>query len=500
MMTRIHQLNDKESLRQQRNLTQSQKKNNLYTKEGVIVNALVKDCLGCENNINEACDTLLISQDTGMPSRLHDNIISKEKSIAPIAIAAIGVMGLLAGTSLFINKSTKAALNSAEVKKLQDLTRNVNLSKETHQIIYQMVHNPGRKTILAGMGVLTMSAMAFIGKTSLDGFKDVWIKRKEADIQKDLQEELIGIETQSFSGKMQIIRGMLASTAIRFKKYLSNEDQGNIPHKGKYKTLDNMSFKGSNKINDNKKNNAGYFLLGIATISAIAGLGFLSLKGLSKTKNQITSFINANKADLKNIINKSSKETMAEDKIKIENLFKIIDEENGFVEQQLKNIKWDKEEIQKFTKHINNILETSTVKAEKTIGGSGVPKPSFNSFVDDYRAFFYNWLLDTDNKQFKQLFFGITGVTAASYGGTLAGEAVKDVQVKKMNAQTEINLQNRLVSTELRNFKSKKDASIQPLIQDFYKQAADGRPKSELKTVAENILFEIKNGPPFVYS
>ena len=28
----------------------------------------------------------------------------------------------------------------------------------------------------------------------------------------------------------------------------------------------------------------------------------------------------------------------------------------------------------------------------------------------------------------------------------------------------------------------------------------DGKPKEQLKTVAENILFEIKNGPPFVYS
>ena len=37
-------------------------------------------------------------------------------------------------------------------------------------------------------------------------------------------------------------------------------------------------------------------------------------------------------------------------------------------------------------------------------------------------------------------------------------------------------------------------------MEEFYKQAKSGKPKEELKTMAENILFEIKNGPPFVYS
>ena len=76
----------------------------------------------------------------------------------------------------------------------------------------------------------------------------------------------------------------------------------------------------------------------------------------------------------------------------------------------------------------------------------------------------------------------------------------KEVQVKKINAQTELDLQKRLVSTELRNFKSKKDAAIQPLMEEFYKQVQNGKPKEQLKTMADNILFEVKNGPPFVYS
>ena len=94
----------------------------------------------------------------------------------------------------------------------------------------------------------------------------------------------------------------------------------------------------------------------------------------------------------------------------------------------------------------------------------------------------------------------MTGAAAISYGGKLTGDAIKEVQVKKINAQTELDLQKRLVSTELRNFKSKKDAAIQPLMEEFYNQVRKGKPKEQLKTMADNILFEVKNGPPFVYS
>lgn len=101
------------------------------------------------------------------------------------------------------------------------------------------------------------------------------------------------------------------------------------------------------------------------------------------------------------------------------------------------------------------------------MGGDGSDKTTFYSHVNDYRAHLFNYLLNTENKQFKQLFFGITGLTAFSYGGKLAGDAVKEVQVKKINAETEINLQKRLVSTELRNFKSKKMQQFNRLLKNF---------------------------------
>ena len=63
-----------------------------------------------------------------------------------------------------------------------------------------------------------------------------------------------------------------------------------------------------------------------------------------------------------------------------------------------------------------------------------------------------------------------------------------------------MDLQRRLVSTELRNFKAKKESAINPLCEEFLKQKEAGKSPEELKNIADNILFEIKNGPPFVYS
>ena len=357
-----------------------------------------------------------------------------------------------------------------------------------------MIQSPTRKTIHAGVGVLTLSAMAFMGKTFFDGFKDVWVKKREADIQKNMQEQLISIETQSFAGKIQITRSMLSEKAKEFSEYLSDDKEKILPNFGKH-----LKFTGRNK--DKKENNSiAYFLLGAGTVGAIIGLGFLSLKNLSKSKNMLENYVNNRKNLIKNLVKNSTMETKENDKKLLEAYFQSIDAGEDTINKYLKDLKWNKTDIDEFSQKLIKKAKTSTTKVNETIGGDGTPKPTFYSHVDDYRAFFYNWLLDTNNKQFKQLFFGITGLTALSYGGKLTGDAIKEVQVKKINAQTEVDLQNRLVSTELRNFKSKKEAAIQPLVDEFYKQAQNGKPKEELKVIADNILFEIKNGPPFVYS
>ena len=501
----ITPFHDNETQRQQRNLTTTQKRTNSNTKEGVLVNNFIKDNGDESLNLDNTVDTLIISDRVKLPQKLNEDRMSKERSLLPISAVALGVMGIFAGVTGFISHNTRIATemakNMVKEKWVPTLTRNISINDETSQAIFQMVTNPNRKTIIAGVGVLSLTATAFMGKTFLDGFKDIWVKKQEADIQKNLQENLIEVETQSFSGKIQIIRSTLSDKAKELNKYIRENSQNTLTNFGRSTQIP-FTGKNDNVNSEKKRNNPfAYFLLGATTVAGIVGLSYLSLKNLSKSKAHLKDYIKHNEDIITDLVKASTENTRKRDAENLMVLFQSIDASPETIKRLMKGIKWEKpESVEEFIKSAISKIQTSAVKVNSHIGGDGTPKPAFSSFVDDYRAFLYNWLLDTDNKQFKQLFFGMTGAAAISYGGKLTGDAIKEVQVKKINAQTELDLQKRLVSTELRNFKSKKDAAIQPLMDEFYTQVKNGKPKEQLKTMADNILFEVKNGPPFVYS
>lgn len=492
----ISPLHDAEMVRQQKNLTTAQKRANMETREGVLMNNFIKDkdCPECSVNLNDTIDTLVISKNTSMPEKLYDKDNRSEKSLLPISAVALGVMTAIAGIAALICHISKINLSIDSLKRVPPTVRNVAINNEITQALYRIVECPNYKTIQAGVGVFALTAMAFMGKTFFDGFKDVWVKKKEADIQKNLQEKLIDIETQSFGGKIQITRSMLSQKAIELTKYLNNESiQRNA------ETFKALMFKGNKGHAPKKKdNNLNYILIGMGTFAGIVGLGFMSLKLLTKGKAHIEKFIKDTKSEITKVVKNSTEATKKQDMLDLENLFKTVEASADEMTEALKPLNWDDKE--KFITRLSNEINKSTVEASVYCGGGKTPKPTFYSHVDDYRAFLYNYLLDTDNQQFKALFLGATGLAAIGYGGKLVGDAIKEVQVKKFNADTEAELQQRLVSTELKNFKSKKDAAIQPLMDEFYKQAREGKPKEELKIMADNILFEIKNGPPFVYS
>ena len=492
----ISPLHDAETIRQQKNLTNSQKRTNSQTREGVLVNSFIKDNSEADKiNLNETMDTLVISKNTKLPEKLYEKD-NKSKGLLPISAIALSVMGAVAGVSSLVNYSSKVNLTMDSLKRVPPTVRNVAINDETIQALYRIVECPNYKTIQAGTGVFALTAMAFMGKTFFDGLKEVWVKKREADIQKNLQEKLIDIETQSFGGKMQITRNMLSKRAVELSKYLNRTPQ----HKTHHETFKALMFQGRNERNENNKrdNKLIFALTGLATFAGIVGLGFLSLKNLTKSKAHLEQFVKDTKKEISNVVKKSTPETKKQDMINLENLFKTVEATPEEMVETLKPLNWeDKEE---FISRLSKDISKSTVDANIYCGGGKTPKPTFYSHVNDYRAFLYNYLLDTDNKQFKALFFGTTGLTALGYGGKLLGDAIKEVQVKKINADTEAQLQQRLVSTELKNFKSKKDVAIQPLMDEFYRQASEGKPKEELKVIADNILLEIKNGPPFVYS
>ena len=523
----ISPLHDAETVRQQRNLTNSQKRTSVETKEGFLVDNYIKDN---SINLNETMDSLVISKNTSMPEKLYENDKAK-KSLLPISAIALGVMSAVAGIAGLVHHSSKVNLTMDSLKRVPPTVRNVAINDETFQALYRIVECPNYKTIQAGVGVFALTAMAFMGKTFFDGFKEVWVKKREADIQKNLQEKLIDIETQSFGGKIQITRSMLSQKAIELNKYLNYEPNKHVKSREAFKALmfkgskissfnsedvivssqnetiqpiaeklDSFGLRPQNDDNNftKKRNDANYFLTGLATLAGIIGLGFLSLKLLTKSKGHLEKFVKDAKTEISNIVKKSTDKTQKQDIVNLENLFKTVEASEEEIRETLKPMNWDKKE--EFIKRISKEIGKSTVDANVYCGGGKTPKPAFYSHVNDYRAFLYNYLLDTDNAQFKALFLGTTGITAFGYGGKLLGDAIKDVQVKKYNADTEAELQQRLVSTELKNFKSKKDAAIQPLMDEFYKQVRAGKPKEELKVMAENILLEIKNGPPYVYS
>ena len=104
----VSTFHDNETLRQQKNLTRAQRKANLDTKEGVLVNSFIKENQPPYNlSLNDTMDTLIISKNTRMPEKLYEKDNSKEKSLLPISSIALGVMGAIAGVTGFIRYSSR---------------------------------------------------------------------------------------------------------------------------------------------------------------------------------------------------------------------------------------------------------------------------------------------------------------------------------------------------------------------------------------------------------
>ena len=515
MIQKINQ--DLESSRHQRNMTNTQKRNDYFVKEGVLINSYVKDP---NLSLDETYDSLVISKNQiALPEKLKEKDSGNINPIYPICAVTIGVMGLLAIFTSMMTKFSKGKLESTKEYLLPGITRNHCINNEIHQSIFSMIQSPNRKTILATIGVITLGAMAFMGKIFIDGFKEVWVKNQEADINKNLQENLIAVETQSFSGKLQIIRSMLSSKAKVFTDELNSlsKNKDFNDQSGREPTItsasDNLSF-GQRSDKQSEKNRNTYIIGGF-TLASILGLGYISVKNLRKSDELIKKGIKNTKTGIDILVKEFNSGTPLNRleghngeilsgkqayKHLIENMLESIYAKPEEIENIINKMNLEKKEKEEFIKHIKNSMNQATEKVNPTIGGSGRNKITYFSHVNDYLSFFYDWLMNPKNPQFKNLFFGIAGVSALAYGGKAAAEAIKEVQVKKYSADIELNLQRRLVATELRNFKAKKDSAIEPLCNEFIKQKQEGKSAEELKIVADNILFEIKNGPPFVYS
>lgn len=499
-MTQIQQLKDAETLRQTRNQTQMQQKNTYNSREGVIVNSMIKDPK-CQS-LDDMYDTLLISQNMSLPGELTEKKSEKnrfEKAMLPLSLLTTGLFATMLGATGVIRYVAKQKTKLPAWKTLPEVPRNIALNNEAHFATYVALQNPSTRTIIGALGVFVLGAAGFIMKNFIDGAKDIWVKKQEAKVQRNLQESLIAVEARTFSGKMQTLRTMLSEKAKELDEILHEQIS---PAKASFRSF--MNFKAaenSEKSGQMKESDIPYYtLLGVTALSTI-GLTFFALKNLKKTALHYKDFQKSMETRVLSLI-ESSETVSVDEQETIKRILVTIDPPKPYLEKIFEAVKGkvSLEEFERFKEKTNIAVSEITQRAAEAMAGTPGHKASFYSHTDDPRAYFYNWVVNFDSPILAALFFGVSAVTSIGYIGKQAVEALRQAKVIKANAETELSLQKELVSVEMKNFYVKKSSVIEPLINEFKLQSLNGKDKKELKVMAENILYEIKNGPPFVYS
>lgn len=519
-MSTINPYQDLETRRQYRNHTDSQKRNISELKEGVVVNSLIKDRpAACGENcpdIENMYDNLVIPDKITKPDTFEKDKDLKSgaekplhKSFMPLLASTVGLFGALAGGMFVLRKAAYHKTNLKPWQTIQEITKHVSINDEPQFATLLMIRDPNFRNMMGALGVFVLSTVGLVGKNYVDGVKEIWVRKKQADVQRDLQERLISVETKSFSGKMQILRNMLGEKAKELNSVLHKENIGN--ENTTFKKF--ISFKHSepdakNQEKTDKKNKIlAIASVGLGTI-AIGALGFIAFKNLRQAAkicenhgdnvlenfgNLIKKAENVSQQDLEGL-----KNTMVSLNLKTKKIREYLADAKNLPKGEYTAFNGKKYES--YTEYVVREAEKLTDEGAEAIAGKPASKPVFFSYTGDDRSHLYNMIVNWENPLLKIVFGAMTTVTGVGYAGKTTIEAMKEAQVIKENANTELDLQKRLVGVELKNFETKKKSVIDPLVDEFRVQAMQGKDKNELKTRAENILYEIKNGPPFVYS
>ncbi len=428
------------------------------TLEGVLINSHVKDT-SKPMNFDEIADTLLITEDTlqiQTSKKEEKESFSVAKTMLPLMAGTIAVFGGAAAISSVLRKKSGKILKSY-TDNLPSIARNMNIPEEPQLAMYEVIRNPNPKTIMGAVAVFLFSAMTIGAKNFVDGAKEIWIKKQEADIERDLQENLIDVEAKAFSGKLNTVNNMLVEKVNYFKNIFEKDKTENSSLKAEILFKQHFTFKGKQNTEQTQKQDANEITKkenNKKLLYAISAVGFV---GLCAILGKIT-FSNIKKACGK-------MDKIARNK----------------VEQGLKN---------------------KSIFANASSGLSGDPGLiSYYSYLNEPRGHLYNWVINPENKFLKYIFLSFTSIGAIGYTFKQTMDAIRAVAVAKENSKTELDLKKRLVEVEVENFKKKKESAIQPLMNDFDKKLmGNEKTKEEMKQIAENILCEIKNGPPYVYS
>lgn len=486
------QITNNQIHRQQEYHINRQNKQGRTTLDGLLINNYKED----QNVMNKTCETLIIPQ---IPTNNFSNKKKKEpsfdfkKALMPLFLGTIATFGGIAGLSMLAKSSAKRTLGAAGFERLPDLALNMNIRQEPQFAIYRMIRDPNMKNIHGAAAIIIFSAIGLVGKSFVDGVKQVWIKKREADINYDLQQNLIAVETKSFAGKLEHLRNMLSEKANYFKKIFEENKTSQTSFKGE---------RGSEQKNEKRSTSKQNLLYGVAAIATLAlGVfsGRIAMKNVRKTFELANDFANNYTTKTMERIDElvSSKDLGKKEELKI--LLQSIYARQNYIEKTFNGLGLKKPEIDALTQEISEKAKTLFADAPTALGG--IPqKIQYYCYMDEDRGHLYNYIINPENKFTKYIFFAFTIFSAMAYTGKQAVEAVQKVAIAKENAKTELNLADRLVSVEIDNFKAKKASAVEPLIDSFNSSLKDGKNPDGLKTMAESILQEIKSGPPFVYS
>ena len=464
------------------------------TLKGVILNNHIKqDSFECVDNFDRISNELLIPSKIELvkTKKCEDKKESFDfkKALKPILITAGVTLGAISLISLSINNYSKILAKKDDVIRPGDLARNINILEEPHFAMYRMLRDPNAKNIAGFIGVSLMSVVTLVSKNVVDAIKEIWIKKQNCDIEADLQENLIEVETKAFAGKLNVVNTLLSDTTKYFKNVLSNEK------------TQRPSFKGNIKKEENKeKKNIKPILVLSTGILGFIGLSFALFKNYQKTLKNLDTFVQ--KFEHNEIISKIAKAIENPDKNtainELKAIFKVINATDKTMQDNLSKVAGiTQDEIQDIIKEVKD--SQIYAQAPEALGGIS-EKIQYYCYINEDRGHLYNWILNPENKFNKYLFLCFSALSAVGYVGKQAADAIKEVIIQKENTKSELELKKQLVETEINNFKAKKLSAINPHIDNFIFQLEAGKSKEELKEIAQNILIEIKNGPPYVYS
>ena len=422
-----------------------------------------------------------------------------KKALKPFSLACIGGLGLIGLISVVTKKYSNILANKDDLVRPGDLARNINIVEEPHFAMYRMLRDPKAKNVAGFVGVMLMSMVTVIAKNFVDGVKEIWVKKQNYDIERDLQEKLIQVETDSLSGKLNVVNVLLSDSAKYFKAILKEDKT----KKTSFEFENFLSFQGKADENKNQNENKRDLkaILAVSTgVLGFVGLSYGLFRNYQKTLKNLEIFTqkyehNEIQSKMNKAVSNTNKKVALKELI---DLFKVVNATDETMKtnfSKISNISQD--EINKAIKEVKSAQIYA--QAPEALGGIS-EKIQYYCYINEDRGHLYNWILNPENKFNKYLFLCFSAITSVSYIGKQIAQAIKDVVVARENSKNELVMKKQLVNIEINNFKAKKMSAIEPLMNNFMLQVERGKSTEDLKNIAENILVEIKNGPPYVYS